>query len=233
MSINLRDNSAETHLDILRQEDPDIKELLAVYPEEAAEKILANKKKLKKVISAFKGMKQYCSTNTVIMTCNIRTCPYKNVCVLAKNDMAPEGYSCPVEKKIVLELESDVVQSLGIDRDDPIEMEMLWDLIDTKLLDMRSSGALKNGLVTQTVEQQVAKVTQVKEEISPNLEVKLDLKRLKHQIIDSFVATRRAKKKYGMQNDVGTIESLVMQAALANAKSKQNKLEDKTDDALD
>lgn len=233
MTLNLRDNSAETHLDILKQEDPDVKALLAVYPEEAAEQILTNKKKLKKVIEAFKGMRQYTTTNTLIMTCDLYTCPYKSVCILAKNDMAPQGYPCPVEKKIVLELESDVVQSLGIDRNDPIEMEMLWDLIDTKLLDMRSSGALKNGLVTQKVEQQVAKVTQVKEEISPTLEIKLDLKRLKHQIIDSFVATRRAKKKYGMQNDVGTIETLVMQAALANAKSKQNKIEDRSDDGTD
>lgn len=229
MSINLRDNSKETHLDILKQEDPDVQALLAVYPEEAAEKILANKKKLNKVISAFKHMKQYTDTNTILMTCNVSTCPYAKVCILAKNDMAPEGYACPVEKKIVLELESDVVHSLGIDRSDPIEMELLWDLIDTKLLDMRASGALRDGAVTQKVEQQVAKVTQVKEELSPNLEVKLELKKLKHQIIDSFVATRRAKKKYGMQNDVGTIESLVMQAALANAKSQQNRIEDATD----
>ena len=50
MVPNLRDNSAQTHLDILRQEDPDIQSLLAVYPEEAAGKILANKKKLKKVV---------------------------------------------------------------------------------------------------------------------------------------------------------------------------------------
>lgn len=231
MVPNLRDNSAETHLDILKEEDPDVKALLSVYPEEAADKILANKKKLKKVVAAFKGMKQYTNTNTIIMTCNSRSCPYRTVCILAKNNMAPDGYPCPVEKKIVLELESDIITSLGIDRSDPIEMEMLWDLIDTKLLDMRASGALKDGAVTQKVEQQVAKVIQTKEELSPNLEIKIDLKRLKHQIIDSFVATRRAKKKYGMQNDVGTIENLVMQAALANARNKQNRLEDNTEDA--
>lgn len=44
MLPNLRDNSAQTHLDILRQEDPEIQSLLAVYPEELAEKILTNKK---------------------------------------------------------------------------------------------------------------------------------------------------------------------------------------------
>lgn len=225
MLPNLRDNSAQTHLDILRQEDPEIQSLLAVYPEELAEKILTNKKKLAKVIAVFKSVKNYTDTNTVIMTCNTGTCPYKNVCILKLNDMAPDGHPCPVEKKLVLELETDIVQSLGIDRNDPIEMELLWDLIDTKLLDMRTSGFLKNGAVTQLVTQQVAKVVQTKEELSPTLMIKLDIKRLKHSIIDSFVATRRAKKKYGMQNDVGTIEALV----LAAARKNRDQLEDRSE----
>lgn len=226
MVPNLRDNSASTHLDILRQEDPDIQSLLAVYPEEAAGKILANKKKLKKVVDVFKRMKNYTDTNTIIMNCKTAECPYRHICILNLNDMAPEGYPCPVEKKLVIELETDIVESLGIDRNDPIEMELLWDLIDAKLLDMRTSGFMKNGAVTQTVTQQVAKVVQVKEEMSPTLLMKLEIKRLKHSIIDSFVATRRAKKKYGMQNDVGTIESLILGAVKRNKEPDQ--LEDRT-----
>jgi len=216
MDLNLRDNSASTHLDILKQEDPEIQGLLAVYPEEAAEKILANKKKLRKVMAAFNDMTNYTDTNAVVMTCHIGQCPYKDVCILNVNDMAPEGYSCPVEKKIVTELEGDLVQSLAIDRNDPVEMELLWDLIDIKLLDMRASGAMKNGSLVQIVQQQVAKVTQTKEEISPTLLAKLDLKRLKHSIIDSFVATRRAKKKYGMMSDINTLEALIVSAAAKN-----------------
>lgn len=216
MTPNLRDNSAKTHLDILNQEDPEIKELLAVYPEEAAEKILSNKKKLGKIIAAFKNMKNYADTNSIVMTCDPQECPYRSVCILRLNDMAPTGLSCPVEKKIVIELESDIVQSLNIDRNDPIETEMLWDLIDTKLLDMRASGALKKGSLVQVVQQQVAKVTQTKEEISPTLLIKLDIKRLKHSIIDSFVATRRAKKKYGMVSDINTLEALIVSAVAKN-----------------
>jgi len=226
MIPNLRDNSAQTHLDILRQEDPNIQSLLAVYPEEVAEKILANRKKLDKVIKVFQSVKNYTDTNSIIMTCRPNECPYKDVCILKLNDMAPDSYPCPVEKKIVIELESDVAASLGIDRNDPIEMELLWDLIDIKLLDMRTSGALKDGKVTQIVKQQVAKVEQTKEELSPALLIKLDLKRVKHSIIDSFVATRRAKKKYGMQNDINTVEALIMAAA----SKRRSQIEDKSDE---
>lgn len=219
-NVKLRDNSASTHLDILKQEDPDIQGLLAVYPEEAAEKIISNKKKLHRVMEAFKNIRSYTDTNAIVMTCNDRTCPYRDVCILVKNGMAPNGYACPVERKIVAELEADIIEALDIDRNNPIETELLWDLIDAKLLDMRASGALKGGSLVQLVQQQVAKVTQTKEEMSPTLLLKIELKKLKHSIIDSFVATRRAKKKYGMVSDVNTLESLIVAAAKKKIEQK-------------
>jgi hypothetical protein len=136
--------------------------------------------------------------------------------------MAPESYPCPIEKKIIIDLEGDLIVSLDINRSDPIEMEMLWDLIDTKLLDMRASGALKDGRLVQLVEQQVEKVTQTKEEPYPTLLMKLELKRLKHSIIDSFVATRRAKKKYGMISELNSVESLIVAAATKNRIENKN-----------
>lgn len=216
MVPNLRDTSTQTHLELLKQEDPEIQGLLAVYPEEASEKILANKQKIGKIIEAFKNMHCYANANTIVMTCRPLTCPYKDMCVLKLNDMAPDSYQCPIERKLVMELEADLMNSLKIDTSDIIETEMLWDLIEAKLLDMRASGSLKNGAVVQIVQQQVAKVLQTKEEISPVLLIKLDIKRLKHSIIDSFIATRRSKKKYGMANDITTLESLVLAAAAKN-----------------
>lgn len=216
MSINLRDNSTETCMDIMKQDTPELKALLDVYPEKAAEKILANKAKLAKVLTAFGNMKGYSNVNNIVMNCDSRNCPHRQVCVLVENDMAPDGYSCPIEKKIIMEMEFDLVQSLAIDRNDPIEMEMLWDLIDIKLLDVRTSGALKDGRTTQIVHQQVAKIEQTKEEESPALLMKLELKKVKHSIMDAFLATRRSKKKYGMASDVNTLEALIMSAASKN-----------------
>jgi len=132
--------------------------------------------------------------------------------------MDPVGHSCPIEKKIASELEADLVETLAIDQNDIIEMELLWDLIDMKLLDMRSSGALKNGSLVQVVENRVGNVSTSREEASPILEIKMNIKRLKHSIVDSFVATRRAKKKYGMSSNRNTIEELLLDAASKSVK---------------
>jgi hypothetical protein len=218
MSVNLRNVTEKQELAILEKEIPEVKTLLQIYPPEMYSTLLNNKDKLDKIAKAMNGMSRDVCISTIIMKCS-NTCIYKDVCILFKNELAPLGFPCPVEKKVIMDLEYDIVKSLDIDRNDPIEMEMLWDLIDTKILDMRSSGALSDGRLTQIVEQKVGQAIVSREEMSPNVEIKLELKKLKHSIIDSFAATRRAKKKYGMQSDVRTLEAMIKEAA-ANAEEE-------------
>lgn len=203
---------ASDQLDMLTDKNPELATLLAVYPEEEKKRLLENKEKLNKIAKAMDKAAITGTVNSMIMTCST-SCPFSSICVLRKNQLDPVGYPCPVEKKIVTELEYDIVQSLGIDRNDPIEMELLWDLIDTKLIDMRTSGYLKTGEVVQIIENKLGSVTTTRADLSPAIEIKLELKRLKHTIIDSFVATRRAKKKYGMDSDNNALQSVLLAAA--------------------
>lgn len=215
--IKLRDMTDEQHLAVIEKNNPELKALLDVYPPEQIDKLISNKQKLQKIMKVMEeGLIVYTSLNSMIMNCS-ESCPFRDVCILMKSGVAPIGFPCPVEKKLIAELENDVVESLSIDRNDPIEMEMLWDFIDMKILDMRASGALKDGRLIQVVEQKVGQAISTREEVSPTLEIKLELKKMKHSIIDSFVATRRAKKKYGMQSDVNSIEQMILEAA-KNAK---------------
>lgn len=219
--MNLRDETLSTQIAEAKTNDPNLENLLSVYPEEVIGKLMKDKKKLERITKSFSCIKSYTDTNSILMTCN-HECPYWNMCVLAKEDLAPIGHPCPVEKKIVAEISADLIESLKIQPNNLIEMELLWDLIDIKLLDMRASGGLKAGYVTQKVEQQVGKVSQSKDEMAPQIEIKTDLKHLKHSIIDMFVATRRAKRKYGTVQDKNNLEKLLMEAAA------HKNIEDKT-----
>jgi hypothetical protein len=211
--MNLRNVTDTQELAIMEGQTPELTSFLQIYPSEMASTLINNKEKLLKVIKGLTNLTKNTCVNTMIMKCT-NECIYKDICELFKNELQPTNYPCPIEKKVIIDMEYDIIQSLDIDRNDPIEMEMLWDLIDAKLLDMRSSGALKNGKLTQTVEQKIGKdLVVTREELSPNIEAKLELKKLKHSIIDSFAATRRAKKKYGMQSDGGTLEQMIRDAA--------------------
>lgn len=210
-NVNIRALSKDAHVKDLAENNPELKTLLEMYPKEHAEKILNNKDKLLKLAKAYNNIAASIATNALVMTCSEK-CPFKDVCMFRKYGMAPDGSPCPVEQKIITELESDIVEYLDIDRSDPIEMEMLWDLIDTKIIDMRASADLKDGSVIQIVES-TGKISSKKEEIDPAVLLKIELKKLKHSIIDSFVATRRSKKKYGTTGEASTIEALIMEAA--------------------
>lgn len=210
--MNFRNINDEQALAILEKEHPNLSSIIQLYPPELGYKLLNNKEKLQKLSKKFTNIVGETCVNTLVMECR-KDCIYKNVCFFVKNDIAPIGYSCPIEKQIIIDIKNQIVETLDIEESDPIEMEMLWDLIDAKLLDMRASGKLKDGRLVQIVEQKVGGNVIKREEAAPTIFLKLEIKKLKHNIIDSFVATRRAKKKYGMKSEVNTLEQLLRSAA--------------------
>lgn len=211
--MNLRNTTEDYQLELIRKDNPELNTLLAIYPEEQLSKLLNNKDKIGKVLRSFQkntGVMSY--VGTMFLNCD-NTCPYLDICILKKNGMAPEGCSCPIEKKIAMELENDIVVSLKLDRSNPIDMELLWDLIDVKLFDMRAGGSLRNGSIAQIISKVSKDGTSLSKEIEPALEIKIKLKEIKHEIIDMFLGTPRAKKKYGMHDDRDTLEEMLLRAA--------------------
>lgn len=211
-SINLRKDDEKTELALMVRDNQGIKELAALYPEEKINKLLDNKDKLDKIVSYFKNAVGTSRKSILAMKCNPTTCPYKTSCILLKNDMAPDGYACPIEQKIALELESSIVEELDIDSQSTIEMEQLYDYIDAKLLDMRTSGLLADGSVVQIIENRHGAQVSKYNDVAPEFKIKMDLKRLKASIMEEFMATRRSKKRYGLNTGDKSYESIVREA---------------------
>ena len=90
----------ERHLEVLTKENPEIASLLAVYPEEESAKLLQNKEKLAKIVKAFGDVSVARSQASMVMTCHAE-CPYKEICILKREALAPYGHPCPVKKKII------------------------------------------------------------------------------------------------------------------------------------
>lgn len=198
-------------LRLMRKEMP-LEELLSVYPEEAMKKLVANKEKLSEIAAVFQNTRCSMLQGAMIMKCNSFKCPFKDSCVLVKHKVAPDGLPCPVERKLFMELESTIVEELDIDRQSTIEMELLYDFIDAKLLDMRTSGLLGDATVVQWIQIDNGKAINKYKDISPEFKVKMDLKKLKFQILEEFMATRKAKKRYGINSNDSTFESIVKHA---------------------
>ena len=196
----------------MASDNPHLSSITDVYPPELSGKLLKNKDKLNAIAKAFDNASQGITKAVMFMSCKGDECPHSASCILLKNELAPEGHSCPIETKVCIELESSLISELEIDPQSTIEMELLYDLIDTKLLDMRTSGLIsKNGII-QDVTIESGKTTINTRDISPEIKIKLDLKKLKHSIMNDFVATRKAKKRYGIGTGQGGLEDIIKQA---------------------
>jgi len=196
----------------MKTEMPHLSNLTDVYPPELSDKLLKNKLKLEAISKAFNNTLRDVSKAVMFMSCQGTKCPHSGSCILLKHEIAPEGHSCPIEMKVCMELESAIINELEIDSQSTIEMELLYDLIDTKLLDMRTSGLIsKYGLIQSVViESGKSKITT--KDIAPEIKIKLDLKKLKHSIMTDFLATRRAKKRYGIGTGQGGLEEIINEA---------------------
>jgi len=211
-NINLRDNNNVTQLAIIEEEVGDLSPLLSMYPEEALHKLIKNKDKLAKISKMFEnGAIAAVSTSVMLMRCNKEDCPYKLSCPLLKADLAPEGYTCPIEKKLSNELELTLIHDLNIDPQDTVEMELLFDFIDAKLLDMRTSGMLANTSLVQEITKEGRGGATMSRDVAPEFTVKMDLKNLKSKLLNEFMATRLAKKRYGIQGS-SSMEDMIKNA---------------------
>lgn len=216
--FNIRKDDDKTELAIAIRENSGLEDLVKFYPEEEVGKLLDNKERLDKITHFFQNTTKNVVTAVLAMKCNPRTCPHRNSCVLAKNNIAPEGYQCPIEKKVISEVSASVMEELDIDPQSTIEMEQLYDLIDAKLLDMRTSGMIAETTLVQEITSRSGNNVTSYREIAPEFKIKMDLKRLKASILDEFMATRRSKKRYGLNASEKGYESIVREAMRIKAE---------------
>jgi len=210
--MNLReklDNNQQ--LELIQDEIGNLNSLLLMYPEECLDKLIKNKEKLYKIAKMFDNGLANVTTSIMLMQCRSETCPYKLTCPLLKAGIQPEGYFCPIEKKITNELEITLTQALDIDPQDTIEMELLYDFIDAKLLDLRTSGMLADTSLVQEITKEGRNGSVISKDVAPEFTIKMDLKNLKTRILNEFMATRLSKRRYGVVG-ANTMEDIIKSA---------------------
>jgi len=211
-NLNLREELTPIQqLEIIQDEIGDLTPLLAVYPEEELLRLIKNKDKLKQLSEIMNRGMMNISATVIVMKCDSTECPYKMSCPLLKAGLAPDGYACPIEKKMINELELALTDALDIDTADTVEMELLYDFIDAKVLDLRTSGMLANTSLVQEITKEGRGGATMSKDVAPEFTIKMDLKTLKSKLLNEFMATRLSKKRYGV-NTSNSMEDIIKNA---------------------
>ena len=161
------------------------------------------------------------SSTGLVMICSRRKCLYQTRCALYVSNKQPEGRECLHENKILSDSMDRYLESLSIDTNNYPEMVMINQLVEYELIEHRCNAILSH----QHIDMKMTTVIGIaddgtvvsKEEISHALGIKMQVQKLKFQLLGEFTATRKEdyKKKVAMK-----ITKNDSQAKLASALRK-------------
>lgn len=164
------------------------------------------------LLKALKNPKDMVLSKYLPMKCKGLACPVFGSCPIQSTlgqEYVPEGEPCPVERHLIQmfaeELRQGVIEQVGEENYDKLMQTMVDELVEIHILEIRTSGDIaNNGYISEVPvvisSSSGSKEILFKKELSPTLEVKLQLKERKRQILNSLLATPETKAKFSKKN---------------------------------
>jgi hypothetical protein len=187
--IVVRSNGTETRHSMLALLDPDIED----YGEIEISEIKLSKIK-KQLRTASIG-----PISAVAMICTGNQCQVKEMCPFWKNDVAPIGEECLLEKNLIREWVERYIDEFNVDITRTTELQLVSELAEIAVYERRINSyiSINSPMLLQEV---VAGVDQAGNayynlDIAKAFEIKDRLKKQRMKILDAMLATRDRKAK--------------------------------------
>ena len=198
------------------------------YPAEMVETMKIPSDRVPAIVRALKLITTKTLKYSTPIVCLGPKCPMNDVCVLQKSGVAPISAPCPIELMLIDKWEAEYMHDLCIDHGSKVEMDLMYDMIESDLIDWRTSQMVaKEGLfdwnaigMTRDGHPIIAK----QESIA--LGIKLKFKNRKDRIREDLMATRKIKAKFGLIKNMDPSKT----ASMINDRWKQIQ-EARTEDA--
>lgn len=124
------------------------------------------------------------------------------ICPFHTSKKYPLTKQCPVEFRLIQTLTQGYIEDLGVDPDNASEMTLVNKLVECDIIELRANSGLSGGndeeagTLLKTIISESDNGTHKEEvKLHPLLEAKEKMTRIKMNILDAFVATRREKYK--------------------------------------
>ena len=164
------------------------------------------------LLKALKNPKDMVLSKYLPMKCQGILCPVFGSCPIQSTlgqEYVPQGEPCPIEihllKMFAEELRRGVMDQVGEDNYDGLMQTLVDELVEIHILEIRTSGDIANNGYISEVPVVISgtggqREIMFKKELSPTLEVKLQLKERKRQILNALLATPETKARFSKKN---------------------------------
>lgn len=170
------------------------------YPEETLQHLQINPEKVIPLMNALKSTSKSIIRVSGPILCLGPKCPSADRCPIQRAGVAPISHSCPVELMLIDMWEEEYISDLGVDKQSKLEIDMVRDLIESDLIDWRTSNEIaKNGLYDwNAVGMSDTGKPIFRKEENVAIGIKLKFKTRKDKIREDFMGTRKIRAKFGM-----------------------------------
>jgi len=131
-------------------------------------------------------------------------CAMEVRCPMQKSGIAPIGHNCPIELMLIDQWEIEYLEDLGVDKQSKIELDLVRDMIESDLMDWRTSNDIAaNGMFDWNaigVTNEGKAIYKKDEAISIN--IKLKFKARKDRLREDLMATRKVRARFGLTKSI-------------------------------
>lgn len=204
-----------------------LNKLMSYYPKQLQDSMQLDAdqiKSIKKDIKEIDGLQ----TNRLPLTCKGHECIFAKKCSLQRHGIAPVGYPCPIESYLMETWRDDYMSSLNVNTMNKIEMDFIKDMVECDIMDMRTSNELAEhglydfpilGINEKTGQPYRGKIENIA------IGIKLKYKKRKDGKVEEFLATRKAKAKFGISKQIDPSQ-YAAKLMDKHKKMKGNEIED-------
>lgn len=170
------------------------------YPPEVLEHLKISEENATALAKSLKVVARNVIKTSTALRCKGPECPINERCPLFKFKIAPIGHICPIEQMLIDQWEKEYVEDLGVDIQSKIELDLVRDMIQSDIMDWRTSQEIANhGLFdwnTVGFDEKTGRPFQQKVE-SIAIGINLKYKNRKDRLREDLMATRKIKAKFG------------------------------------
>lgn len=160
--------------------------------------------KIKKLSNALTVLTKNAIKSCGPLLCLGPKCFAADRCPIQKASVAPIGHPCCIELMLIDQWEEEYIVDLDIDRQSKVELDLVHDMIESDLIDWRTSHEIaKNGLFDWNaigMTEDGKPITRKEESVA--IGIKLKFKSRKDKIREDLMATRKMKAKFGLARSI-------------------------------
>ena len=182
---------------------PEISMILKAYPEELQDSVELTRQQVEALLK-HSGVSTFGVNRTLPVVCRAAECQFAEICIFHKMDIAPEGERCPDEILYLDAMVPRLVQDMGVDIENYLEVSMVQEYSAALLDERRARNMIAIEGDVKEVATGIVQATGTvlySDQATPYVEIKDKASKKLSQLRKELLATREQRAKYKLTDD--------------------------------